>query len=137
MSTKHKASTKKLLITGQHFTAHNFKPTDGKGFVNFRFDDNRKECLCEPNDSVCWQASLTVKAFSTTNDKPDPTKDLLLMEATASVEGEFTIDPLDPDTDLQSLAWYFDEACKQKLLSKMRLLLLDTEFAHIPLPSNA
>ncbi len=59
------------------------------------------------------------------------------MEATASVEGEFTIDPFDPDTDLKSLAWHFDEACKQKLLSKMRLLLLNTEFAHIPLPSNA
>jgi hypothetical protein len=129
--------TKKLLVTKQQFTSHNPKPQDGKGFVNFHFEDNRKDCLCETKDSVCWQATLTVKAFSSTNDKHDPATDILLMEATANVEGEFTIEPLNPDTDLQSLAWYFDETCKQKLLNKMRLLLLHTEFSQIPLPNNA
>lgn len=137
MSTKSEVTIQKLLVTSQSFTAHHAQPKEGKGFLNFNFEDNRKNCLCEATESICWQASLTVKAFSSTNDKPDPATDLLLMEATANVEGEFTIEPLSPDTDLQSLVWYFDETCKQKLLSKMRLLLLHTEFAQIPLPNNA
>lgn len=137
MDTMPEIFTTQLLVTAQQFVAHSSKPQDGKGFLNFHFEDNRKECLGASNESICWQASLTVKAFSSTNEKPDPATDLLLMEATASVKGEFTLSPMDPNTDLQTLAWYFDKTCKQKLLSKMRLLLLDTEFADIPLPDNA
>lgn len=137
MSTVPEIFTNKLMVTSQKFFAHSSRPQGGKGFVNFHFEDNRKDCLCDPSESICWQASLTVKAYSSTNDKPDPAKDLLLMEANASVEGQFTIERLDSNTDLQELAWYFDEACKQKLLSKMRLLLLDTEFSSVPLPNNA
>ena len=112
MNTTSEVSTRTLLVTKQQFTAHNSKPKDGKGLVNFHFEDNRKDCLCEPNDSVCWQASLTLKAFSSTDTPPDPAKDLLLMEAIISVEGQFIVKPLDSATDLQSLAGYFDEVCK-------------------------
>jgi len=137
VSTMPKIFTKKLRVTAQQFTAHNPQPKGGKGFVNFNFEDNRKECLCDLGESVCWKASLTMKAFSSTNGKPDPEKDLLLMEATASVEGTFAFkDSVDVE-NLKSFVWHFDEVCKQKLLSKMRLLLLDTEFAHLPLPGNS
>lgn len=137
MSTKPEITIQKLLITSQKFTPYKSVPPEGRGFVNWHFEDNRKDCLCESTDSVCWLASFTVKAFSGPGKQPDPAKDILLMEATASVEGEFSVESLTPDTDIQSLAWYFDETCKRKLLSKMRLLLLDTEFASIPLPSDA
>jgi len=136
VNTKPKIFTKKLLVTAQQFTAHNPQPKGGKGLVNFNFEDNRKDCLCEPAGSVCWKASLTMKAFSSTNGKPDPEKDLLLMEATASVEGHFVFKDSADVKILESFVWHFDEVCKQKLLSKMRLLLLDTEFAHLPLPGN-
>ncbi len=136
MSTGSKLSMNKLLVTSHRFTAHNSKPKEGKGFINFHFEDNRKDCLCEPNGSICWQATLTVKAFSGTGSQPDPANDLLLMEAVVSVDAEFTAEKLDSTDSLQSFAWYFDDTCKRKLLSKMKLLLLDTEFANVPLPNN-
>ncbi len=137
MNTKPDITAHLLRVTSQKFTSHNSKPEGGKGFVNFHFDDNRKDCLCDPAESVCWEASLTVKAFSGTGDRPDPETDLLLMEATASVEGHFALADSATVDGIESLVWYFDEVCKQKLLSKMRLLLLDTEFSNLPLPGNS
>jgi hypothetical protein len=136
VNTKPELSIKKILVTSQRFTAHNTKPREGKGYVSFHFEDNRKDCLCELSNTICWQASLTMKAVSSTGDKPDHTKDLLLMEAIISIDAEFSIGSLDSTNTLQSLAWYFDEVCKQKLLNKMKLLLLDTEFANISMPSQ-
>lgn len=136
MNTTPEIVIQKLLVTRQTFTARHTQPKKGKGFVNFTFKDNRKDCLSEPATSVCWQASLIMKAFSGTNDRPDPEQDLLLMDAVVSVEGEFSVGSPHSAKDLQSMAWYFDDTCKRKLLGKMRLLLLDTEFAQIPLPGN-
>ncbi len=135
MNTKPDLTAHLLQVTSQKFISHNSKPEEGKGFVNFHFNDNRKECLCDPADTICWQASLTVKAFSGAGERPDPEKDLLLMEAAASVEGHFAL--ADTADGVEPLAWYFDEVCKQKLLGKMRLLLLDTEFSSLPLPGNS
>ncbi|MDF7806063.1 hypothetical protein P4E94_01350 [Pontiellaceae bacterium B12219] len=137
MNTKPDLSVHQLRVTQQTFISHNSKPAEGKGFVNFHFNDNRKECLCDPAKTICWKASLVVKAFSGTGEQPDPEKDLLLMEATASVEGQFELSESADFDEIAGLAWYFDEICRQKLLSKMRLLLLDTEFAGLPLPGDS
>ena len=136
MNTTSERVTKKIRVTSQQFTAHNSKPEEGKGFVSFQFEDNRKKCLCEPNETVCWQASFKMKAVSGTKSKPNPSTDLLLMEAGVTVDAEFCVKKVDSADALQSMAWYFDEVCKQKMLSKMQLLLIDTEFANIPFPGN-
>lgn len=136
MNTKPEVYVKRSKITGQRFTAHNPQPGDGRGFINFNFEDNRKDCLCDTGDSICWNASLTMRAFSGTGEVPDPEKDLLLMEAIIELESEFAVSSMSPGDSFESSAWYFDEFSKQKLLGKMRLLLLDTEFSQIPLPGT-
>jgi hypothetical protein len=136
LNTRPEVHVKHTKITGQQFIAHNPQPDNGRGFINFNFEDNRKDCLRDAGDSVCWNATLTMKAFSGTGDAPDPEKDLLLMEATIELESEFAVRPMNPGDSFESSAWYFDEFSKQKLLGKMRLLLLDTEFSQIPLPGT-
>lgn len=124
---------KRAKVTGQRFEAHNPQPENGRGFLNFAFEDNRKDCLCDESDTVCWAASLTMKAFSADSGTPDPEKDLLLMEAAIELEVQFAIGA---EESPESWAWYFDDFSKQKLLEKMRLLLLGTEFSRIPLPGH-
>lgn len=136
MSTKPEAYLKRTKVTGQRFVAYHPQPENGRGFINFAFEDNRKNCLGKNGDTLCWTASLTMKAFSGEGDKPDPDKDLLLMEATIELETQFGVNAGEPETSAESLAWYFDDVSKQKLLGKMRLLLLGTEFSRIPLPGN-
>lgn len=136
MNIMSEITLKKTRVVEQHFTAHHTQPDNGRGFINFSFDDNRDDCLCAPSDMVCWKASLTMKAFSSMSDQPDPQNDLLLMEANIALESDFAVGELDPKDSLVSVAWYFDENCKQQLLGKLRLLLLDTEFSRIPLPGN-
>jgi hypothetical protein len=134
LSTKPEVHVKRTKITNQRFEAHNPQPENGHGFINFAFEDNRKDCLCEAGDTICWAASLTMKAFSGTGTAPDPEKDLLLMEAFIELETEFFVAGQNPDSSVETQTWYFDEFSKQKLIGKMRLLLLDTEFSRIPLP---
>ena len=136
MSTKPEVYMKRTIVTDQRFEAHNSQPENGRGFINFAFEDNCKDCLYANSDSVCWTASLTMKAFSGEGDAPNPEKDLLLMEASIALEAEFAVNALNAEKSVESLAWYFDEFSKQKLLSKLRLLLLGTEFSRIPLPGN-
>lgn len=136
MNTKPKVYIKRTKVTAQRFEAYNPQPENGRGFINFSFEDNRKNCLCNAGDSIYWTASLTMKAFSGTGDSPDPEKDLLLMEATIHLETEFVFNGTDRDTSPESHAWYFDAFSKNKLMDKMRLLLLGTEFSRIPLPGN-
>ncbi len=136
MNTKPEVYAKRAKVTSQRFEAHNPQPANGRGFINFSFEDNRKDCLCEAGETVCWTASLLMKAFSGTGTAPDPEKDLLLMEAFIELETEFAVAGQNPDSSVESQAWYFDEFSKQKLLAKMRLLLLDTEFSQIPLPGS-
>jgi hypothetical protein len=82
---------KRAKVTGQRFEAHNPQPENGRGFLNFAFEDNRKDCLCDESDTVCWAASLSMKAFSADSGTPDPEKDLLLMEAAIELEVQFAI----------------------------------------------
>ena len=136
MNTKPEMIQKKLTLVEQRFVAHNSQPEEGQGFISFSYEDNRKECLCELSDTIVWEASLVLKAFSGEGIRPNPEEDLLLMEAEVAVEGEFLVGEKKTADDLQSLTWYFDDVCRYKLLSKMRLLLLDTEFAQLPLPRD-
>jgi hypothetical protein len=135
LNTKPEVCVKRSKITGQRFSSYNAQPNNGRGFINFNFEDNRKDCLLDAR-TIRWNSSLTMRAFSGTGDVPDSANDLLLMEASIELECEVVLGPMSSDSALESSIWYVDEFSKQKLLGKMRLLLLDTEFAQIPLPGT-
>jgi len=137
MSTKSDIPVKKLAVTEQHFLAHKPQPKKGNGFANYGYSDNSKECLGSLSDIVRWDATLTMKAYDSIGEKPDPEKDVLLMEALIRVSVEIATEgKFETVEELQNQAWSFKMLCQHQLLGQLKLLLLGTEYAHIPLPGS-
>lgn len=120
-------------VVEQGFISHGNLPSGGRGSITLQLDDNPDDCSSAAGKKLSWNVGMTLKAYQMSGDEPDSEKDKLLMEAKIRQEAVFE---LSGDDEASSLYWHMQALCRQKLLSRMRLLISETDFAQVPLPNS-
>lgn len=124
------------IVLNSHFERFESKPVEGHGYVNFQFGNKSKDCKCDENGLLHWEAFCNLKLFNSETGKEfDPENDLMLMESSVSFLFVFK-----PEESLllndawREYEWFFDFHARQRLGVKLRDLLKDSEFYQIPIP---
>lgn len=124
------------IVTNSRFERFESQPTAGRGYINWQFGNNSKDCECDKEGLLRWEAFCTLKLFNSEKEKDfDPDVDQCLMET--SVSFLFVFKPeeaLLSDDTWREYEWFFDFTARQRLGIKIRDLLKDSEFYQIPIP---
>ncbi|MEN8254670.1 MAG: hypothetical protein ABFR33_04290 [Verrucomicrobiota bacterium] len=124
------------IVLNSRFERFENQPMEGHGYVNFQFGNNSKDCKCDKNGLLHWEAFCNLKLFNSETGKEfDPENDKMLMET--SVSFLFVFKPeeaLRSDDAWRGYEWFFDFHARQRLAVKLRDLLKDSEFYQIPIP---
>ena len=73
------------IVLNSHFERLESKPIEGQGYVNFQFGNNSKDCQCDKDGLLHWEAFCNLKLFNSEKGKEfDLENDIMLMETSVS-----------------------------------------------------
>lgn len=124
------------IAINSHFERFEGQPPEGRGYVNFQFGNNSKDCECDKDGLLHWEAFSTLKLFSSEKGKDfNPETDQCLMETSVSFLFVFKLEEAMRSNDAwREYEWFFDFQARQRMGVKFRDLLKDSEFYQIPIP---